>query len=67
MAPEKIVFEGSVLQESDMPKVREYFKQFNNGCVATPDLEELIVRPSIKNNGSATIDNFGLALKALKE
>ncbi|RCW63352.1 ROK family protein [Saliterribacillus persicus] len=67
MAPEKIVFGGSVLQESDMPKVRAYFKQFNNGYVATPDLEELIVRPSIENNGSATIGNFGLAVRALKE
>ncbi|WP_408009096.1 ROK family protein [Pseudalkalibacillus sp. A8] len=67
MAPEKIVFGGSVLQGADMPKVREYFKQFNNGYVATPDLEELIVRPSIENNRSATIGNFGLALKVLKE
>jgi fructokinase len=66
-APEKIVFGGSVLQESDMPRVRGYFQQFNNGYVETPDLEELIVRPSIENNGSATIGNFGLALKALKE
>lgn len=66
MAPEKIVFGGSVLQESDMPKVREYFEYFNNGYVATPNLEELIVRPSIENNGSATIGNFGLALEELK-
>jgi len=67
MAPERIIFGGSVLQEADMPKVRQYFTEFNKGYVATPDLEELIQRPGIADNGSATLGNFALALKELKK
>lgn len=67
MAPERIIFGGSVLDESDMPSVRKYFEVFNNGYVATPNLEKLIVRPGISDNGSATIGNFALALKELKK
>lgn len=65
MVPEKIIFGGSVLQETDLPNIRNYFNKFNNGYIKTPCLEELIVCPQIKENGSATIGNFGLALNAL--
>ncbi|MDR2832434.1 MAG: ROK family protein [Streptococcaceae bacterium] len=67
LAPERIIFGGSVLQEEDMIKVRQYFTKFNNGYVTTPDLEKLIQRPRIENNGSATIGNFALALNELKK
>lgn len=59
--PDVMVVGGSVLNEDDLVKVREYFDQFNNNYVATPDLNDLIVTPAVENNGSATLGDFELA------
>ncbi|MEY8443630.1 ROK family protein [Lactococcus ileimucosae] len=67
LAPERIIFGGSVLQSIDMTKVRKYFNEFNNGYVQTPDLDDLIQISGVADNGSATFGNFALALEALKK
>ncbi|WP_251716335.1 ROK family protein [Lactobacillus agrestimuris] len=59
--PDVMVVGGSVLNEDDLVKVRKFFDEFNNNYVATPDLNELIVRPAVENNGSATLGDFELA------
>lgn len=64
--PDVMVVGGSVLNEDDLVKVRQYFDEFNNNYVATPDLDKLIVRPAVADNGSATLGDFELA-KALLE
>ncbi|MEE9113867.1 MAG: ROK family protein [Lactobacillus delbrueckii] len=64
--PDVMVVGGSVLNEADLEGVREFFAKFNNNYVATPDLDELIVRPAVANNGSATLGNFELAKNLLK-
>lgn len=46
--------------------MRGFFKEFNNNYVATPDVDELIVRPAVADNGSATLGDFELAKEALK-
>ena len=63
--PDVMVVGGSVLNENDLVKVRKFFDEFNNNYVATPDLDELIVRPAVENNGSATFGDFELAKKLL--
>lgn len=64
--PDVMVVGGSVLNEDDLVKVRKFFDEFNNNYVATPDLDELIVRPAVENNGSATLGDFELARDLLK-
>lgn len=64
--PDVMVVGGSVLNEKDLVRVRQYFDEFNNNYVATPDLEELIVTPAVENNGSATLGDFELAKTLLK-
>lgn len=68
MAPEKIVFGGGVMGQKHMiVRVHEWFTELLNGYVQLPvPVEEFIVRPSIGNNGSATLGNFALAKKLLK-
>ncbi|WP_461227271.1 ROK family protein [Lacticaseibacillus suihuaensis] len=61
LAPAKIVFGGSVLSVAELPKVRDFFKQLNNGYVQTPPLEDLIVLSQVPNNGSATVGDFAMA------
>ena len=61
-----MVVGGSVLNEDDLVQIRKYFDDLNNNYVATPDLDELIVRPAVANNGSATLGDFELAKKLLK-
>lgn len=63
--PDVMVVGGSVLNENDLVKVRKFFDEFNNNYVATPDLDELIVRPAVEDNGSATLGDFELAKKLL--
>lgn len=63
--PDVMVVGGSVLNEDDLVKVRKYFTEFNNNYIATPDLDELIVRPAVENNGSATLGDFELAKELL--
>lgn len=65
MRPDVMVVGGSVLNENDLKQVRKYFDEFNNNYVATPDLNELIVRPAVADNGSATLGDFELAKQAL--
>lgn len=62
-----MVVGGSVLNEDDLKRVRKYFKEFNHDYVETPDVDKLIVRPAVENNGSATLGNFALAKKALED
>lgn len=64
--PDVMVVGGSVLNEQDLVQVRKFFDEFNNNYVATPDLDELIVRPAVENNGSATLGDFELAKELLK-
>ncbi|WP_321386715.1 fructokinase ScrK [uncultured Enterococcus sp.] len=65
-APEKIIFGGGVMQQEHlMNRVRSIVEELNNGYVDMPSLEEYIVNPLIPENGSATVGNFALALKAL--
>lgn len=64
--PDVMVVGGSVLNKNDLVKVRKYFDDFNDNYVATPDLNELIVRPAVENNGSATLGDFEMAKALLK-
>ena len=64
--PDVMVVGGSVLNEADLKGVRKFFAKLNNDYVETPDLDELIVRPAVENNGSATLGNFELAKELLK-
>ncbi|WP_159722529.1 fructokinase ScrK [Enterococcus sp. CSURQ0835] len=65
--PDKIVFGGSVAGEQLLVKVRQQFAEMFNGYVDLPPLENYITRPEIQNNGSATLGNFALGLKAAQE
>ena len=65
--PDVMVVGGSVLNDKDLEKVREFFDKFNNNYVATPDLDKLIVRPAVENNGSATLGDFELAKELLED
>ncbi len=60
--PAKIVFGGGVISEKFLVKVRKEFKKLLNGYVYVGDLNKYIVMPEAKNNGSATIGDFALAL-----
>ena len=66
MRPDVMVVGGSVLNDQDLVQVRGFFKEFNNNYVATPDVDELIVRPAVADNGSATLGDFELAKEAIK-
>lgn len=63
LAPEKIIFGGSVISDDDMASVRRYFDQLNNGYVQVPD--NLIVHSHFKDNASATVGDFALAKSLL--
>ncbi|MBB1070397.1 ROK family protein [Limosilactobacillus sp. RRLNB_1_1] len=65
--PGQIVFGGGVVSEEFLKKVRKEFKKLLNDYVAVGDVEEYITMPLAQNNGSATIGNFALALKAATE
>jgi len=38
-----------------------------NGYVHVPELDQYIVMPEIENNGSATVGDFALAKRLLRE
>ena len=61
--PAKIIFGGGVVSEAFLKKVRAQFKALLNDYVEVGDLDQYIVMPLAKNNGSATVGNFALALK----
>lgn len=63
-APEKIIFGGSVVNDDDMIKVRQYFDKLNNDYVNIP--ENLIVHSHFADNASATVGDFALAASLLK-
>lgn len=65
--PEKMVLGGSVLSAAELPKIRNYFAQYNHGYIATPPLEDLIVMTQMANNTSATVGDFALAQQALDD
>ena len=61
--PAKIIFGGGVVSEEFLKKVRAQFKELLNDYVEVGKLEDYIVMPLAKNNGSATVGNFALALR----
>jgi fructokinase len=63
LRPAKIVFGGGVVSEAFLQKVRSQFADLMNNYVDVGDLNKYIVMPLVKNNGSATVGNFALALK----
>ncbi|MDF7683280.1 ROK family protein [Lactobacillus sp. ESL0679] len=67
LRPDKVVFGGGVTSEAFLQKVRRDFAQMLNGYVNVPDLDKYIVMPAIAGNGSATVGNFALAKRLLKE
>jgi len=64
LTPEKIIFGGSVINDDDMVKVRQYFNELNNGYIQVPD--DLIVHSHFADNASATVGDFALAASLLK-
>lgn len=67
MRPNKIVFGGGVVSERFLKMVRVHFKKLMNDYVSVGNLDEYLVMPLAKDNGSATVGNFALALKELVE
>lgn len=65
--PAQIVFGGGVISEDFLKKVRAEFKKLLNDYVEVGDLDKYITMPMAKNNGSATIGDFALALQAATE
>lgn len=65
--PNAIVFGGGVISEEFLKKVRGQFTELMNDYVDVGNLEDYITMPMAKNNGSATIGNFALALRAATE
>ena len=63
LRPDKIVFGGGVVSEAFLVKVRREFEKQLNGYVNVPDLDKYIQVPVVKNNGSATLGNFALAIE----
>lgn len=65
LMPEKIILGGSVISATELPKVRKYMKELNNGYVSMPD--DLVVLTEFPNNASATVGDFALAKQVLGE
>lgn len=66
LRPDKIIFGGGVTSENFLVKVRRDFSKLLNDYVEIPKLENYITMPEIKNNGSATVGDFALAMDLLK-
>lgn len=60
--PDKIVFGGGVVSEPFLVKVRAEFAKLLNNYVDVGKLTDYIVMPAVKDNGSATVGDFALAL-----
>lgn len=67
LRPDKVIFGGGVVSEPFLDKVREQFDSLLNNYVSVGDLKAYITMPQVKNNGSATIGNFALALEELRK
>lgn len=65
--PGQLIFGGGVVSEEFLKKVRHEFKKLLNNYVDVGNVDEYITMPLAKNNGSATIGDFALALKAATE
>lgn len=65
LRPGKFVLGGSVVNETLFEKVRNQYHQLINHYISLPPLNQYIVRPMVSHNGSATIGNFALGIKAL--
>lgn len=65
--PDKIVFGGGVVSENFLKKVRREFQKLLNGYVDVGEVDDYLTMPLAKNNGSATIGNFALALKEMNQ
>lgn len=65
--PGQIIFGGGVVSEEFLKKVRPQFAKLLNGYVDVGKVDEYISMPLAKHNGSATIGNFALAMKAATE
>jgi len=62
MRPDKIVFGGGVVSEAFLDMVRNEFAKLLNDYVDVGKLTDYIVMPAVKDNGSATLGDFALAL-----
>lgn len=62
--PDQIVFGGGVVSEDFLKKVRREFKKLLNNYADVGNVDEYITMPLAQHNGSATIGDFALALKA---
>ncbi|MCT6888907.1 MAG: ROK family protein, partial [Lactobacillus sp.] len=67
LRPDKIVFGGGVTSEEFLEKVRRDFAKLLNDYVHVPPLDQYITMPEIVNNGSATVGDFALAKRLLRE
>lgn len=67
LRPAKVVFGGGVVSEPFLKKVRAHFTELLNHYVDVGDVEKYIVMPLVKENGSATVGNFALALNELNK
>ncbi|WP_461212788.1 ROK family protein [Lacticaseibacillus sp. GG6-2] len=61
--PNRIVFGGGVMSEPLLVKVRAQFKTLLNDYVDVGPLDHYLTMPQAKDNGSATIGDYALALK----
>lgn len=62
LRPDKIVFGGGVVSETFLVKVRAEFAKLLNDYVEVGNLDDYIVMPAVKDNGSATVGDFAMAL-----
>lgn len=67
LRPNKIVFGGGVISEPFLDMIRSHFTDLLNEYIEVPELNQYLTMPAVKNNGSATIGNFALALKELNK
>lgn len=66
LSPDIIVFGGGIMHQKQLlPKIRAKFAEHNNGYVATPDLDDYIVRIGL-NDEAGVMGGFFLAADALK-
>ncbi|KRM69075.1 fructokinase [Apilactobacillus ozensis DSM 23829 = JCM 17196] len=63
--PNCIIFGGGVVNEKFLDKIRFEFTKMMNGYVNVGNVNKYIRKPSISENGSATIGNFALAKSLL--
>lgn len=65
--PDKIVLGGSVIHSLNLELIKDFIHQMNANYLDISHLDQMIDRPIVANNGSATIGNFALAKKVYFE